>query len=365
MPEREQNQLTLNRECRGGFGLSCPSLLDDEVEDRGGGDMPRGGGVAVRTDEIRGEDGPPFGDKGGDCTTGNGLETLDVVPDAVDEIESKALSNFNACEESTPPNASSNVMAADGPSEDLRGGKAGGCPTIVGADPPAERVSNNDNGLDASTGANGGIPLLAGTPKALSNPSSRDGNEGLLLLPLVTVGGGKAVVALLADVKSKLSSNAVSKDRLVAEGVTPLLGIIPIASSKAFTPATLCSGSTGNGSEVLVKGAPKASVKGGSEVMDEPKLSVGTVNEEDRLSAGAGDDGLGVCRFVDSEVEVESPNASSNEVEGTPLATDSLFDVFSADVFNLCCTSDKGSSSLSDSSTSISLIGAPRSVSAS
>lgn len=35
---------------------------------RGGGETPRGGGVEDRMDDIRGEDGPPFGDNGGDCS---------------------------------------------------------------------------------------------------------------------------------------------------------------------------------------------------------------------------------------------------------------------------------------------------------
>jgi hypothetical protein len=107
----------------------------------------------------------------------------------------------------------------------------------------------------------------------------------------------------------------------------------------------------------LATGAPKASIEGRSEVIDEPKLSVGTENDEDRLSAGAGDDGLGVCKLDDSKPEVESPNASSNEGSEMPLVPDALAGVLSTDDFNLCFTSDKGSSSLSvsDSSTSSSL----------
>lgn len=142
-----------------------------------------------------------------------------------------------------------------------------------------------------------------------------------------------------------------------------------MASSKTFTPATALPGSAviGNGLEGFARGAPKASVEGSSEVIEEPKLSVGTVNEEDRLSAAAGEDGLGVCMFVDSEPEADSPNASSNEVGGIsmPLVTNALAGVLSTDDFNLCFKLDKGSSSLSlsDSSSSSSLSRALRSVS--
>lgn len=67
--------LTLSRECRvgGSLALSCPSLLEEEVEGRGpgdprraGGDIARGGGEDDRMEEIRGDSGP-CGDMGGDC----------------------------------------------------------------------------------------------------------------------------------------------------------------------------------------------------------------------------------------------------------------------------------------------------------
>lgn len=79
--------LTLSREVRvAGAGFSWPSLLDP-VEGRGpgeawrgGGDIPRGGGVEERIDEIRGEDGPPFGEIGGVCGPGDGLKALTDCP---------------------------------------------------------------------------------------------------------------------------------------------------------------------------------------------------------------------------------------------------------------------------------------------
>jgi len=41
---------------------------------RAGGDVLRGGGVAPLIEDMRGEDGPPCGDKGGDiCAAGNGF----------------------------------------------------------------------------------------------------------------------------------------------------------------------------------------------------------------------------------------------------------------------------------------------------
>jgi hypothetical protein len=85
MPEQEQERLTLSLECRvgGSLSFSCPSLLD-EVEGRGpgdpiraGGDTLRGGGVDVLIEEMRGEDGPPCGDKGGDCAAGKGFRMLE------------------------------------------------------------------------------------------------------------------------------------------------------------------------------------------------------------------------------------------------------------------------------------------------
>jgi len=74
----------LSRECRavGSLGFSWPSLLDD-VEGRGpgeprrgGGDKRRNGGVVDLMEEMRGEDGPPGGDTGGDCAVGKGFNLL-------------------------------------------------------------------------------------------------------------------------------------------------------------------------------------------------------------------------------------------------------------------------------------------------
>jgi hypothetical protein len=195
-----------------------------------------------------------------------------------------------------------------------------------------------------------------------SNPVGLSfGVEAVLLCPFAELGGGgKLGAAVLADAKSKLSSNAESNEILGAEDATPLLGIFPIASSKAFTPAIGAAGAAvgeaGNGLEALVRGAPKASVDGASEVNEEAKLSVGAV-----------DDSFGVSKVVDSEPDISPPKASLNEVEGIsiPLSGATLEGVLSADVCNLCFTSDKGSSSLSlsDSSMSSSLRGPLRSVS--
>lgn len=44
---------------------------------RAGGDMVRGGGVEVLTEEMRGEEGPPCGDRGGDCAAGNAFRILE------------------------------------------------------------------------------------------------------------------------------------------------------------------------------------------------------------------------------------------------------------------------------------------------
>jgi hypothetical protein len=193
--------------------------------------MLRGGGVEVRKDEIRGDDGPPFADKGGE---GKGRKILDVAVDPFEELESKAPSNFSACEESMPPNVSSNEMAADGSNEVLRVGQVDGWVVVVGAEPT---VSRNENGFDASTGVSEGVPLFSGTLKTLSNPLVSDEEVGVWSLPLIGFrGGGK--LGLLADGKSKLSSNAVAKEKLRGEVAAPLLGIIPMASSKTFTPAT-------------------------------------------------------------------------------------------------------------------------------
>jgi hypothetical protein len=183
------------------------------------------------------------------------------------------------------------------------------------------------------------------------------GDEAVFPLPFAMLGGGgKIGAAGLADAKSKLSSNAESNEILGAGPPTPLPGIFPIASSKAFTPATEGVGAelptAGNGLEALVRGAPKASVDGASGV-------------NDKLSAGTVDNGLGVSKFVEPGSEADVPKASSNEVEGIdiPLGSAVLEDVLSVDVCNFCFTSDNSSSSLSlsDSSTSSSLRGPVRS----
>jgi len=130
--------------------------------------MLRGGGEEVLMEEMRGG-GPPCGDKGGDCAAGNGFKTLagwlcrvgEVAAEALEEAEPKLSSSFKACDESTPPKASSKEIAADGPSEALRTGRVEG-PRGFGDGDSVEKASSNEVCLAADDC--GGVPLLAGTP---------------------------------------------------------------------------------------------------------------------------------------------------------------------------------------------------------
>lgn len=285
-----------------------------------------------------------------------------VAADALEEADPKGLSNFKAWEESTPPKASSNEI----PAEDWRGGRVGPCePAGTGWDDPEEKASSKENGFVLSTGGKVGAPLFFGTPKAASRPVGffvKDGEEGAFPFPFTLGGGGKPGDCWLADAKSKLSSKADSKEKLPAGDASAVLGIFPMAASKASTPAICGAGAedsaTGKGFDDFVNGAPKTSTDAGSAVSD---LAI--------LSVGAAEAGLGVWTDADSDPEAASPKASSNEVDGTsiPLGGTAFAGVLSVDACSLCFTLERGSSSLSlslsESSTSISLRGAPRSVS--
>ena len=352
-----------------GFDFSWPSLLLDEVEGRGpgdprrlGGDKARGGGEDDRMEEIRGDSGP-WGDKGGDCR----LETAlladpcrlgEGAAEAFEEIELKAPSSFRASPDSTPPKASSKEIPAEG-SGDLAVVAA----SVEGAGVLA-KASSNENDRDGAAGAGAGaLPLateLKASPKPVGFPAK--GEDTPKALPLGALGGGgKLGVAVVAVAKSKLSSNAVSKEKSGAWVPVLLVEILPIASSNALTSAILGAAadklSTGNGFVDLPSGAPKASTEG----------ALTDANEDPRLPVGIVVGGLGVCKLNVSP-EADSPNASSNEVEGmlSPFGAAARDDTLSTEDCSLCLIEDNGSSSSlseSDSSISFSLSGPLRSVS--
>jgi len=70
------------------------------------------------------------------------------------------LSSLRACDESTPPKASSNEIAAAVLSELFWLGRVG----AFGAIDPVEKVSSNKNGFVVSTDDCGSAPFLTGVP---------------------------------------------------------------------------------------------------------------------------------------------------------------------------------------------------------
>jgi hypothetical protein len=128
----------------------------------------------------------------------------------------------------------------------------------TGAESVDAKVSSKDDDPCASTA---GAPLLTEGVNILSKPlvwSVVD--SAASVFPLTSIGGAGGN---LANVKSKLSSNVVSKVSWGALDIGPL-GIFPIASSKAVTPATVDTVALGSDEvvkelEVCGTGAPKAS----------------------------------------------------------------------------------------------------------
>lgn len=110
---------------------------------------------------------------------------------------------------------------------------------MVFGDPPAN-ASSNENGFVCEAEGSVGVPLAA-PPKAESKPDLvvERGDDGAFPFPFTALGaGGKAGAELLAEAKSKLSSNAESKEKFAAGEGSPPPGILPMASSKALSPAT-------------------------------------------------------------------------------------------------------------------------------
>jgi len=145
-----------------------------------------------------------------------------------------------------------------------------------------------------------GVSLLGGEVKMLSKPLvcfTTDNATGVSPFKFVGGAGGN-----FADGKTKLSSNAVSKLSCWGTAVDDPLGIFPIASSKAFTPAACTSSSCVE----VGKGVVEAWVTG------TPKASLDCFVKGESLSTETGE----AVKAVKADVSINGPKVSSKGIVG-------------------------------------------------